>query len=94
MTKTTKKDIYMSLAFRDAAWLREEKRDYGGIAEYFPYGPKSYCHEIHKKSLRLVNLARIEKAPTNESTTDNLLDLINYASYYYEYLTGGVHERE
>ena len=92
MKKTTENDLFISPAFPAAAKLRSAKRDYGGIAVYFPYGDKSFCHEINKKSLRLVNLADTGGKPNCESVTDNLLDLINYASYYYEHLTGGIHE--
>ena len=94
MSKTTENDLFISPAFIDAANLRVEKRDYGGIAEYFPFDAKSFTHEINKKALRLVNLAKLKTKPTCEPVLDNLLDLINYASYYYEYLTGGIHERE
>lgn len=94
MNKTIEKVLFMSPAFLKAAELRAEKRDYGGIAEYFPFEAKSFTHELNKKSLRLVNLAKTEKKPNCESVTDNLLDLLNYASYYYEHLTGGIHERK
>ena len=94
MKKTTINGYFLSPAFSDAAKLRVAKRDYGGIVEYFPFDDKSFVHEIHKKSLRLVNLAKIKTQPINESVIDNLLDLINYASYYYEHITGGIHERE
>ena len=94
MNKTTENDIFISPAFLNAAELRMAKADYGGIAEYFPFDDKSFVHEIHKKSLRLVNLAKIKTQPVNESVIDNLLDLINYASYYYEHITGGIHERK
>lgn len=82
----------LSPAFEKATELRLSKRDYGGIAEYFPFGDKSYCHEIHKKAKRLVNLAQTGKEPNHESVKDNLLDIINYASYYYEFLEGVLNE--
>ena len=80
-------DHKISQAFIAAARVRaEKKKDYGGIKDYFPFGSKSYCHELHKKTRRLVNLEQSGVLPTHESVIDNLIDLINYASYYYEYL--------
>ena len=88
MSKTTKKDLKISEAFYQAAIIRTAKRkDYGGdLEDYFPFGAKSYCHELHKKTKRLVNLEKTNADPIHESVTDNLLDLINYASFYFEYL--------
>jgi len=84
-------EIQLSIAFQDAAKLRQKKQlDYGGIREYFPFGAKSFVHEINKKTKRLVNLIGI--LPNNESIEDNLLDLINYASYYYEWQKGVLDE--
>jgi hypothetical protein len=76
------------LLFYDAAKIRTSKqKDYGSISDYFPFGAKSYCHELHKKVKRLVTLEKEGVRPTHESVKDNLLDLINYASYYYEFLS-------
>jgi len=88
MSKTTKNDLVLSEAFYHAAEIRANKRiDYGGdLKDYFPFGPKSYCHELHKKTKRLVHLEQAGMGPIHESIKDNLLDLINYASFYYEYL--------
>ena len=78
----------VSKAFIEANKIRTAKReDYGGdLNDYFPFGAKSYCHELHKKTKRLVNLEKTGSFPKHESIKDNLLDLINYASFYYEYL--------
>ena len=85
--KTTDNDLKISQAFIEAAKMRaHKKKDYGGLEDYFPFGPKSYCHELHKKTKRLVTLAKEGSTPMHESVLDNLLDLINYASYYYEFL--------
>jgi len=89
MTETT---INVSPAFIKAAEIRLAKRDYGGIAEYFPFGNKSFVQMIHVKTKRLVNLTKSLQPPQNESIEDNLIDLINYASYYYEWLKGELHE--
>ena len=83
-------DHKISQAFIAAAKVRAAKRkDYGGdLKDYFPFGPKSYCHELHKKTKRLVNLEQsgADSPPIHESVMDNLVDLINNASFYYEYL--------
>jgi len=79
----------MSDAFQIAAALRKsKKKDYGGLEGYFPFGGKSYVHEINKKSKRLVQLISTGATPNHESVEDTLIDLINYASYYWEYLNG------
>ena len=89
MTETT---INVSPAFIKAAEIRLAKRDYGGIAEYFPFGNKSFVQMIHVKTKRLVNLTKSHAKPQNESIEDNLIDLINYASYYYEWMKGELNE--
>ena len=87
MPKTIKKDSEHSPAFIAATALRQQKRkDYGGLDGYFPFDDKSYIHEIFKKAKRLVSLEERDVEPTHESVKDNLVDLINYASYYYEFL--------
>ena len=93
MNKTSKNDksrvYFLSPAFIKAAEIRQSKSDYGDIFSYFPFGPQSFCHELHKKTKRLVNLAKTNEEPNWESIEDNLIDLINYASYYWEFLKGG-----
>lgn len=88
-----KEQIDISRAFIEASKLRVKKReDYGDdLDDYFPFGAESYCHELHKKTKRLVNLVKTKKDPKYESVEDNLLDLINYASFYYEWLVEGDH---
>ena len=77
----------ISKAFYAAAKICDEKdKDYGGRENYFPFGDKSHVHEIVKKSNRLLSLVKREVEPLYESIEDNLLDLINYAAFYYEYL--------
>jgi len=86
-------DKKLSPAFLAAHDIRAMKRDYGGIKDYFPFGAKSYIQMIHVKTKRLVNIANLTEAEIkNESVKDNLLDLINYASYMYEYLEGVLDE--
>ena len=81
----------VSIAFIMANKIRIAKReDYGdNLNSYFPFGAESYCHELHKKTKRLVNLVKTKSDPKHESIEDNLLDLINYASFYYEWLVEG-----
>ncbi len=88
MVETTKNDRpdILSPAFYKAHEIRRLKSDYGDIESYFPFKDKSYCHEIFKKAKRLVNLIQTNSNPNYESVEDNLLDLINYASYYWEFL--------
>ena len=76
----------LSPAFHAAHKIRKDKSDYGDIKSYFPFGKYSYIHEINKKAKRLVNLTQTGYAPNFESIEDNLVDLINYASYYWEHL--------
>jgi hypothetical protein len=91
--ETDKNDIKISPAFYNAAKIRlSKKNDYGSIADYFPFEDESYVHEIHKKTKRLINLIKKGTEPNYESIEDNLLDLINYASYYYEFLKGELNE--
>ena len=93
MSKTTENDMNVSPAFLAAAKLRAVKgSDYGGINEYFPFGHMSYVQMIHIKTKRLVNLTQNALSPQNESITDNILDLLNYASYYYEWMRGDLDE--
>ena len=88
-TKNDSPDLQLSRAFYEAARIRKlKKNDYGGIKEYFPFGHKSYVQMIHTKTTRLVALLKSDTTPENESIDDNLLDLINYASYYYEWRKG------
>lgn len=93
MLKTTNDELEISPAFIAAAKIRMAKRnDYGGLEDYFPFHEKSFLHEIHKKTKRLVSMAKRDTTPVFESVEDNLLDLINYASYYYEFLQRGPDE--
>lgn len=77
----------LSPAFLTAARLRAKKqKDYSDIKGYFPFGDKSYVQMIYVKTRRLIALTSSNNQPANESIKDSVLDLLNYASYYYEYL--------
>ena len=95
MSETLKNELgtTMSPAFFRAAQVRKEKGgDYGSIGDYFPFGDVSYVQMLHIKTKRLVNLAATGATPANEDVSQNLIDLINYASYYWEYLEGKLNE--
>ena len=86
--ETKENDYKISPAFIKAAKLRELKKDYGSIKESFPFGDLSFAQMVHIKAKRLVNLAdqsRMGIEPNCESIEDSLLDIINYASYWWEY---------
>lgn len=79
----------LSPAFLIAAKLRAKKqKDYSDIKSYFPFEDKSYIQMIYVKTKRLVTLISSNSQPVNESIKDSVIDLLNYASYYYEYLEG------
>lgn len=85
--------IIYSPAFIAAEKLRHSKKnDYGGIKDYFPFYDKSFAQMIHIKAKRIVNINKSNTQIKHESIKDNLLDLINYASYYYEWLEGVLDE--
>lgn len=95
MNETIENEIPIppSPAFIAASKIRRAKKnDYGGIKEYFPFGDKSYVQMIHTKTTRLVSLTKASNQPKHESIEDSLLDLINYASYYYEWRKGVLDE--
>ncbi|UTC27997.1 HAD superfamily hydrolase [Stenotrophomonas phage A1432] len=74
--------------------LRETKgQDYnnvpGGREAYFPFGHQSYAHMIHTKNLRLQSLlnAMLDgRLPNYEGLYDTAKDLVNYGTYYAEWL--------
>lgn len=87
----------MSPVFKRIQALREAKgSDYnnipGGRAAYFPFGHFSYAHMIHTKELRiqsLLNSLKDNKTPNFESILDTVEDLVNYATFYAEWLSEG-----
>ena len=83
----------VSPAFREAAALRARKgKDYNdaglNIAEYFPFGEVSFVQMLYVKALRLVSLARRPRETVHEPLRDTVIDLLNYASYFVEWLDG------
>lgn len=74
--------------------LRESKgQDYnnvpGGRQAYFPFGHESYAHMLHTKNLRiqsLITAMRQGRQPNYEGLYDTAKDLVNYGTYYAEWL--------
>jgi len=64
--------------------LEERSKQYnqGGISprQYWVFGTTSVIHEIFKKSLRLVSLA---KAGNTAEMEDSIYDIINYCRFLY-----------
>ena len=97
LLRTTKRDldIYwgMSPVLREVGELRVMKgNDYNsGVAltDYFPFGHYSYAHIVYQKALRgvsLVKLMNMGGKPNFEGLRDTMLDIINYASFYVEWM--------
>ena len=56
------------------------------LHDYFPFGDSSYIQMLHMKTTRLVSLVQQNKEANFESVEDTVLDLINYAVFYLDYL--------
>lgn len=88
---------HLSDVHRELAELRMKKgEDYnvGGptIADYFPFGHRSYAQMVHVKGLRIQSLLAVLDAgrePNFEGLRDTLLDLLNYATFYVEAIDRG-----
>ncbi len=88
------RDVEVCYALREAAALRQSKtQDYmaGGVtrAEYNPFDEASYAHNVIEKAMRvksLVNLARSGHKVHHEPLRDSLIDVINYASFFVEFI--------
>ena len=74
--------------------LNLKEQDYGepdnAKKEYFPFGDKSYVTMVHTKAKRLVNLVEQmdEREPNFEGIDDTIIDIINYAAFYYAFRKG------
>lgn len=77
-------------AFYEAEKIQKQKgMDYNNTikrSDYFPFGLTSYIQMLWMKVLRMKSIADSGKTPNFESMQDNLLDLINYASFMFDYL--------
>lgn len=59
------------------------------LVDYFPFGHQSYVQMVYLKALRLVSLTEVTsqgREPNFESVEDTVLDLLNYATFYAEWL--------
>ncbi len=56
------------------------------LADYFPFGHKSYVQMLHTKVTRLRSLVDKGGEPNFEGIKDSVNDLINYAVFYLKYL--------
>lgn len=69
--------------------VAKKHEDYNNGADvhaYFPFGDKSYVQMLHIKTQRLVTLAASSGQPNFETRKDSVLDLVNYAVFYLDYL--------
>ena len=80
--------------------IKQKSHDYGETdnarLKYHPYGALSYMHMIHLKLARLENLNELTETgqePRYESAKDSVMDLINYAAFYWSYLDNLEEER-
>lgn len=67
------------------------------LTDYFPFGHFSYMQMLHVKNSRLRSLVAVlqkGKQPSYEGLRDTLLDLINYSSFYVEWIDQGQHEAQ
>ena len=82
------KKRYLELLAPVLELVAAKGEDYNtGVAlhDYFPFGHKSYIQMVHLKALRLVAIADNEE-PNFDSVKDTVMDLINYAVFYLDYL--------
>lgn len=80
---------YLELIEPALATVVKKHQDYNTnqqLADYFPFGDKSYVQMLHVKAKRLVSLASSDIPPNFESARDSVLDLINYAVFYLDHL--------
>jgi hypothetical protein len=83
----------LSPVLREVAKLRAQKgNDYNTgvqLDDYFPFGHESYAQMVYLKGLRLVSLVQLlrkGRTAVFEGLYDTVLDCINYAVFYGEWL--------
>jgi len=64
----------------------EDYNNKASIHDYFPLGDASYFQMMFIKVMRLKSLISKTGAPNFDSKLDTVIDLINYAVFYAEYL--------
>ena len=83
------KERYWGLVIPAMELATRKSQDYQSsfvkLESYFPFADKSYIQMLNVKVLRLISLAE-GKTPNFESMQDTVLDLINYAVFYLDYL--------
>lgn len=62
--------------------------------DYYPNGLMSIWEEINKKNLRMKSLLQSGEKPKNESLEDSAKDMINYCSFFVEFLRGKMEGQE
>lgn len=84
---------YLSPVLRRVTEMRVKKgQDYNSgvaLSDYFPLGHASYFQMLHLKTLRIRSLLELTDkggTPNFEGIEDTVLDLINYATFYGEWL--------
>lgn len=78
-------------AFAKAWELQTRKaQDYGALdaarKAYFPFGDASYATMMHTKMTRVLSLLQKDDDAAFEPLEDTVLDLINYAAFYWAFL--------
>ena len=64
----------------------EDYNNKSSIHDYFPLGDASYFQMLFIKVMRLKSLINKDSKPNFDSKLDTIVDLINYAVFYLEYL--------
>jgi len=81
---------YYELIEPAVAIVAKKHQDYNneslGLESYFPLGHQSYAQMLHVKCQRIVGLVKEGNKPNFESVNDTVLDLINYAVFYLDFL--------
>jgi len=82
---------YLELLAPAARMVFTKGEDYNNKGQddlhlYFPFEDKSYAQLLYMKARRIVSLAKQTGEPNHEKVTDSVLDLINYAVFYLDFL--------
>lgn len=80
---------YLDLINPAIALVIKKHQDYNKgleLSQYFPFHDASYVQMLHVKQCRLLSLVATNTRENFESKKDTVLDLINYAVFYLDYL--------
>jgi len=94
LTQVKSDEVTPEMILQECLALRQKKaKDYmagnKSMADYYPFGSKSYLTMINTKMQRLLALeAAIDsgQAPNFEGMDDTVIDMINYCSFYAAFL--------